>query len=100
MKMDRKDELLLLIAVSGEIPVSYTHLDGYKRQNQSGYDGYEVDDEYETVLKPKLSQYLAVLMEETWNEMCIRDSICIGHRYNQHSDAFVNHAFCCSLELF
>ena len=35
--------------------------------NQSGYDGYEVDDEYETVLKPKLSQYLAVLMEETWN---------------------------------
>ncbi len=35
--------------------------------NQSGYDGYEVEDEYETVLKPKLSQYLAVLMEESWN---------------------------------
>ena len=34
--------------------------------NQSGYDGYEIDDEYETVLKPKLSQYLAVLMEESW----------------------------------
>lgn len=35
--------------------------------NQSGYDGYEVDDEYETVLKPRLSQYLAVLMEESWS---------------------------------
>lgn len=34
--------------------------------NLSGYDGYEVDDEYETVLKPNLSQYLAVLMEESW----------------------------------
>lgn len=35
--------------------------------NQSGYDGYEVDDEYKTVMKPKLSQYLAVLMEESWS---------------------------------
>lgn len=35
--------------------------------NQSDYDDYEVDDEYETVLKPKLSQYLAVLMEESWS---------------------------------
>lgn len=35
--------------------------------NRSGYEGYEVDDEYKTVLKPKLSQYLAVLMEESWN---------------------------------
>lgn len=34
--------------------------------NWDGYDGYEVSDEYETVLKPALSQYLAVLIEEKW----------------------------------
>ena len=36
-------------------------------ESWSDYDGYEIEDEYETVLKPKLSQYLAVLMEETMN---------------------------------
>ena len=35
--------------------------------NWDGYDGYEVSDEYETVLKPALSQYLAVLIEEKWS---------------------------------
>ena len=35
--------------------------------NWDGYDDFEVEDEYETILLPKLSQYLAVLMEETWS---------------------------------
>ncbi|MFR5631492.1 MAG: transglycosylase SLT domain-containing protein [Monoglobales bacterium] len=35
--------------------------------NWEDYDGYEVEDEYETILKPNLSQYLAVLMEEKWS---------------------------------
>ena len=32
-----------------------------------GYDDYEVEDEYESRLEPMLSQYLAVLIEESWN---------------------------------
>lgn len=36
--------------------------------NWEDYDGYEVEkDEYETVLKPNLSRYLAVLIEEEWS---------------------------------
>lgn len=35
--------------------------------NWDGYDGYKIEDEYESVLKPDLSQYLAVLMEESWS---------------------------------
>ena len=37
-------------------------------ENWEDYDGYEVEtDEYERVLKPKLSRYLAVLIEEEWS---------------------------------
>lgn len=36
-------------------------------ENWDGYDDYEVEDEYESRLEPMLSQYLAVLIEETWN---------------------------------
>lgn len=36
-------------------------------ENWDGYDDYEVEDEYEARLKPMLSQYLAVLIEESWN---------------------------------
>lgn len=36
-------------------------------ENWDGYDDYEVEDEYESKLEPILSQYLAVLMEESWN---------------------------------
>lgn len=35
--------------------------------NWDGYDDYEVEDEYESRLEPMLSQYLAVLIEESWN---------------------------------
>ncbi len=37
------------------------------RENWDGYDDYEVEDEYESRLEPMLSQYLAVLIEESWN---------------------------------
>lgn len=33
----------------------------------SGCDEYEVEDEYESVLEPALSQYLSVLLAETWS---------------------------------
>lgn len=36
-------------------------------ENWDGYDDYEVEDEYESRLEPMLSQYLAVLIEESWN---------------------------------
>lgn len=36
-------------------------------ENWDDCDEYEVEDEYEVVLKPALSQYLAVLMEESWS---------------------------------
>lgn len=36
-------------------------------QNRDGSDEYEIEDEYESILKPAISQYLAVLMEETWD---------------------------------
>lgn len=35
--------------------------------NWDSYDAYEVVDEYESSLEPMLSQYLAVLMEESWS---------------------------------
>lgn len=47
-------------AVLDQIDSNYT-------AEKDGYDGYEVEDEYESVLKPNLSQYLAVLMEESWS---------------------------------
>lgn len=37
------------------------------RENWASYDEYEVEDEYESTLESMLSQYLAVLIEETWN---------------------------------
>lgn len=37
-------------------------------ENWDDYDGYEVElDEYESVLKPNLAQYLAVIIEEEWS---------------------------------
>ena len=36
-------------------------------ENWDDCDEWEVEDEYETILKPALSQYLAVLMEESWS---------------------------------
>ena len=36
-------------------------------KNWEEYDAYEVEDAYEGVLLPSLSQYLAVLIEESWN---------------------------------
>lgn len=36
-------------------------------ENWDGYDDYEVEDEYSSRLEPMLSQYLAVLIEESWN---------------------------------
>lgn len=37
-------------------------------ENWDDYDGYEIElDEYETVLKPNLAQYLAVIIEEEWS---------------------------------
>ena len=44
----------------GEISVDFS-------ENWDGYDDYEVEDEYESRLEPMLSQYLAVLIEESWN---------------------------------
>lgn len=55
-----------------------TVIEGYRDQmldeigvdfdaNWDGYDEYEVVDEYESRLEPMLSQYLAVLIEESWN---------------------------------
>lgn len=37
-------------------------------ENQTGYDDYEIErNEYISILKPNLSQYLSVLIEETWS---------------------------------
>lgn len=35
--------------------------------NWDDCDDYEIEDEYESVLEPNLSQYLSVLIEETWS---------------------------------
>ncbi len=46
----------------------YGKIGGDFDENWEDYDGYEVEtDEYERVLKPKLSRYLAVLIEEEWS---------------------------------
>ena len=78
------------------------------------------EDPIELILRSAISLFMIVYAKDIVNYILnivgtpyhhslfffsIRDSsggsgICIGHRYNQHSDAFVNHAFCCSLELF
>ena len=53
-------------------------LEGYRDQkleeieddftdNWDGYDAYEVEDEYESILEPALAKYLAVLIEESFN---------------------------------
>lgn len=49
--------------------------------NWDGYDDYEVEeDEYESTLKPNLSQYLSVLIEETWSGSQIVSFY--GYRYS------------------
>lgn len=54
--------------IEGERKVQYRKIRQDLYDNWRSYDGYCVEeDEYKTVLKPNLSQYLAVLMEEEWS---------------------------------
>ncbi len=54
--------------IEGERDSLYEKVEEDFGENWEGYDGYEVEtDEYETVLKPNLSRYLAVLIEEEWS---------------------------------
>ncbi len=57
-----KAEILAMIETESQVQVDKIRED--YDDNQSGYDGYEIDNEWEQDLKPKLSQYLAVLIEE------------------------------------
>lgn len=62
---DFKREIYDLIEENRDVILN--QIDDDFTDKKDGYDGYEVEDEYESVLKPNLSQYLAVLMEENWN---------------------------------
>lgn len=59
------DELYGLIAAERDALLEEIGAD--YEENWDEYDGYEIElDEYETILKPNLAQYLAVIIEEEW----------------------------------